>query len=298
MSTENIILYGCGDVGPVHEPVSVYSTLARPVLEKADIRFAQVERVYSERGSLQVHAEDGAHSRLKPAMSEVLSDCAFNVVSLASNHGMDWGEEALLDSIALFRKKGIKTVGAGHNLEEARQPAIIERNGVRVAILAYCSVLRDGYAAGPTKPGIAPLRVHTYYEPVEYQAGVPPRIVTIPYEEDLQGMVADIGKAKRSAHAVVVSLHWGVHFIPRLIAEYQTIVAKGAFDADFVEAQLSVVATSPVQEHLHRACVCCNDDFSEHGAQDASSTPARSANAPTNGADPHRAQGGCAVVAR
>ena len=225
-----IVLLGCGDVGPIHEPVGAYSTLAKPVLAAADIRFAQVERVYSERGALQVHS-GGGHSRVKPHMAQVFVDCAFDVVSLASNHAMDWGEDALLDTIEHFRHQGIAVAGAGRNLEEARRPAILERNGVRVAVLAYCSILQTGYAAGHHKAGIAPLRAHTYYEAFDYQAGVPPRVVTVPFEEDLAGMVADIAEARRSAQVVIVSLHWGIHFIPRIIADYQVAVAKAAFAA-------------------------------------------------------------------
>ncbi len=73
-------------------------------------------------------------------MSSVFNDCGFDVVSLASNHAMDWGPEAMLDTVQLFRKKGMAVVGAGANLKEARAPTIVERNGVHVAFLAYCSV--------------------------------------------------------------------------------------------------------------------------------------------------------------
>src|SRR5262249_12831858 len=98
-------------------------------------------------------------------------------------------------------------------------------------LLAYCSVLNKGYEAGPKEPGVAPLRAHTYYEPLEYQAGIPPKVVTVPYQEDLEGMVADIAAARKLANAVIVSVHWGIHYIPRMIADYQTIAAKAAFAA-------------------------------------------------------------------
>lgn len=227
---DEVVLLGCGDVGPIHEPVDGYATLAKPTLAGADIRFAQVERVYSEGGALQVHS-GGAHSRVKPHMASVFSDCGFDVVSLASNHAMDWGEDALLDTIELFQARGMQVIGAGRNLHEARRPAILERNGVRIAALAYCSILQTGYAAGPDKAGIAPLRAHTYYEPFDYQPGVPPRVVTVQYEEDLSGMMEDIAEARKTAHVVVLSLHWGIHFIPRVIADYQVAVAKAAFEA-------------------------------------------------------------------
>lgn len=230
MADNSIVLMGCGDVGPIHEPMDAYSVLAKPTLATADLRFAQVERVYSERGALQVHS-GGAHSRVKPHLASIFSDCGFDVVSLASNHAMDWGADAMLDTADLLRKRGLQVAGVGRNLHEARQPVIVERNGVRVAFLAYCSILQTGYAATHDKPGIAPLRAHTYYEPFDYQAGVPPHVVTVPYEDDLANMVADIAAAKQSVSVVVLSLHWGIHFIPRMIADYQTIAANAAFAA-------------------------------------------------------------------
>lgn len=230
VAKENIVLLGCGDVGPTKEPLDGYSTLVRPTLATADIRFGECERVYSERGTLQLQS-DSPHSRVKPHLASVFSDCGFDVVSLASNHAMDWGDDGLLDNIALFKKKSILTVGGGRNIEAARQPAMIEKNGVRVAILGYCSVQQEGCSAGPDKVGVAPLRARTYYESVDYQPGVAPKVLTIPYEEDIEGMVEDIAKAKKAAHAVVVSIHWGIHFVPRVIADYQPIAARAAFAA-------------------------------------------------------------------
>jgi hypothetical protein len=229
MTENSVVLLGCGDVGPIQEPMEAYSALVRPTLATADIRFAQAERVYSDRGAFQVGGL--SHGRLKPHMASVFSDCGFDVVSVAGNHAMDWGEEGLLDTIAILRDRGMQTVGAGRNLEEARRPAILERNGVRVAILAYCSILNERYEADPDRAGVAPIRVHTYYEAIENQPGIPPRVVTVPYEEDLAAMLEDISAAKKAANVVVLSLHWGVHFIPRLIADYQVIVANAAFDA-------------------------------------------------------------------
>jgi len=225
-----VTLLGCGDVGPIHEPVDAFAELASPILAQADIRVAQVERVYSERGAMQVHSGD-AHSRVAPHMTSIFSTCGFDVVSVASNHAMDWGPDALLDTLDVLNARGIRTIGAGRNLAAAREPAIVEKNGVRVAFLAYCSVLREGYAAKRDQPGVAPLRAHTFYTPAEYQPGMPPRIVSVPYEEDLAGMVEDIRAVRARADAVVVSLHWGLHFIPRAIADYQPVAARAAFEA-------------------------------------------------------------------
>jgi poly-gamma-glutamate synthesis protein (capsule biosynthesis protein) len=208
--------------------MDAYVELVRPTLEAADIRVAQCERVYSNRGALQVHS-GGGHSRVKPESASIFADCGFDIVSVASNHAMDWGEEALSDTISVLESLGIRAVGAGPNIAEARKPAIVERGGIKLGILAYCSVLHDGYAAGPNKAGVAPLRAHTYYEPMEYQPGTPPRVVTVPFQEDLEAMLEDIASTKSKADVVVLWLHWGIHFIPRTIADYQKTIARAAF---------------------------------------------------------------------
>jgi poly-gamma-glutamate synthesis protein (capsule biosynthesis protein) len=254
MDKNSIVLLGCGDVGPIHEPVAAYSTLAQPALAGADIRFAQIERIYSDRGALQLHAGVG-HSRVKPHMASLISDCGFDVVSFASNHAMDWGVDAFHDTIENIRKNGARVAGAGRNLKEARQPVIIERNGVRVAFLAYCSILNEGYAAGPDKPGIAPLRINTYYEARENQPGTPPRIVTIPHKKDLADAVEDIANAKKDAHIVVLSLHWGIHGNSRMMAEYQPEVAMAAFAAG-ADLILGHHAHIPKAIGVHAGKVC------------------------------------------
>src|SRR5262249_16324253 len=157
----------------------------------------------------------------------------------------------------LMQKKGIETAGGGRNLQEARRPAFIEKKGVRVAILAYCSVLEKDFAAGPNKPGCAPLRVHTYYETTDTQPGLPPRGVTVPYLEELEGMAEDIAKAKKEAHVVVVSFHWGLHHIPRAIADYQPVAAEAAFKAG-ADLILGHHAHVPKAISVHNGKVCFN----------------------------------------
>jgi poly-gamma-glutamate synthesis protein (capsule biosynthesis protein) len=253
MDTSTVVL-GVGDVGPIHEPIARYGELVRPVLAEGDIRFAQCERVYSDRGTLQFTG-GGEHTRLEPGMASIFSDCGFNVVSVASNHAMDWGADALLDTIDVLRGRGVQVIGAGRNLDEARAPAIVESKGVRVAFLAYCSILREGYEAGRTKAGVAPLRVHTSYRAFDYQPGIPPEVVTVPHEDDFAAMLDDIRQAKSRAHVVVVSLHWGIHYIPRMIAGYQPAVARAAFDAG-ADMIFGHHAHAPKAIGMHAGKVC------------------------------------------
>jgi poly-gamma-glutamate synthesis protein (capsule biosynthesis protein) len=162
-------------------------------------------------------------------MAQIFTDCGFDAVTIANNHMYDFGPEALLDTRALLLGKGIAVTGAGRDLDEARQPAIVERAGIKVGFLGYCSVIPEGGEAAPGKAGIAPLRVVTEYEPRGPHAAC--RVITRPAEEDMRMILDDIAALKRRVDIVVVAFHWGVIWVPRVIADYQVIAAHAAIDA-------------------------------------------------------------------
>jgi poly-gamma-glutamate synthesis protein (capsule biosynthesis protein) len=229
----SVTLMAGGDIGPVSGPTEEYAELIAPVLRQADLRFGQCERTYSKRGWEPQYSKGpgGQLTRLDPEMAGVWKAAGMDIISLASNHAMDWGPEAILDTAELFRGMGKHPVGAGRNAAEAHKPAIVECKGVKIAFLAYCSVLRDGQAAGETKAGIAAVRAHSYYAPEEFQPGTPPTIFTEPYEEDVRAMEEDIRRAKQQADVVIMSIHWGLRHIPKTICTYQPPVAHAAIDA-------------------------------------------------------------------
>ncbi|MDP2953859.1 MAG: CapA family protein [Chloroflexota bacterium] len=225
----DVSLYAVGDVSPDREDPESLLALAAPVIRQADIAFAQLETNLSERGTPQLHMLPGLRSH--PRNVAALTQAGFHVVSFASNHTLDWGEEALLDTIEVVRQNNIRIIGVGRNIAEARQPAILERKGTRVAFLAYNSVLPAGYEARADKSGCVPLRAYTSYGQVDWQAGTPPRIVTTADKDDLAAMVEDIRKVREGADVVVMSIHWGVHYIPSVIAMYQREVGHAAIEA-------------------------------------------------------------------
>jgi poly-gamma-glutamate synthesis protein (capsule biosynthesis protein) len=156
----------------------------------------------------------------------------FDVVSLASNHTMDWGQDPLLDTIKRMRADDIQTIGAGSDIDEARRAAIIERNGTRIAFIGYCAVPPKSYYAVPGRAGVAPMRAITHYEALEDdQPGTPCKIMTWPLQRDLDALVEDIKRVRSEADIVAVSLHWGIHHIRGQIADYQPMAAHAAIDA-------------------------------------------------------------------
>jgi hypothetical protein len=212
------------------EPESTFVHV-RDIIKGADIAFCQSESAYSDKGSMGSSGPRGAAPidlRGYPAFAAA----GFDVVSMASNHIMDWGRDALLDAIERMRRDGMHPVGAGKDIEEARQPVILERNGTKIAFLAYCSVAPVGYYAVPRRAGVAPMRGITHYEMLENdQPGTPCEIMSWPLPRDLKSLVDDVRRVRQQVDVVAVSLHWGVHFIRAMIADYQPVVAHAAIDA-------------------------------------------------------------------
>ena len=90
--SSEISFIGTGDCGPVHGPddgfpIERYSELVRPTLRSVDLRFANCERQYSERGANARAEGDGQpHGRQPPAMAQIFTDCGFDAVTIANNH--------------------------------------------------------------------------------------------------------------------------------------------------------------------------------------------------------------------
>lgn len=201
------------------------------ILRSADLVFGQLETSFAEKG---VRLPQARHAVLaRPEGAAALGRAGFDVISMAGNHVMDWGQEAFFETRGHLESAGISVVGAGANIVEARRPVIRTLgDGTRVAFLAYSSILPHSYWADERRPGCVPMRAFTVYEQIEHdQPGTPARVHTYPHREDLAAMEADIRAAKAEADVVLVSHHWGIHFVRAVIADYQRDVARAAIAA-------------------------------------------------------------------
>lgn len=234
---KTITVLAVGDVSVNREdPDSIFAHVS-PVIQSADVAFCQLETTYSKRG--QVPAEAPMVTlRVDPKNATAIRNAGFSVLSFAGNHALDYGTEALLDTLEVVKENGINPIGAGRNIEEARKPYITTCKGTRIAFLAYNSILPVGYWADVNRPGCAPMRasavtVHKLYEQVEpvYLYGGEDPILSFAQEGDKAAMIEDIKKAKAQADIVMVSMHWGIHFKEGEIAMYQKEVGYAALDA-------------------------------------------------------------------
>ncbi|GFE87506.1 CapA family protein [Steroidobacter agaridevorans] len=230
VDSDDVLIYAVGDIGPSRPDPDTLFDYVRPTLQRADVAFMQLELPISERGARlpQVRHTDRSPKAAAPALRRA----GFTVASMAGNHCMDWGADAMFDTVHALRESGLSVVGVGANIAEARKPVIGEVKGRRVAFLAYSSILPMGFWAEENRPGCAPMRAWTIYEQVEHdQPGTPSRVHTFPNRDDLKALTDDIRKIRKEVDFVAVSLHWGIHFIPGAIADYQRDVGHAAIDA-------------------------------------------------------------------
>lgn len=160
-------------------------------LNLGDVVFANLETPLTD----SRHGLDNTRKivlKAEPEAVVALTVAGINLISLSNNHILDYYEKGLFDTMELLDQNEIKHAGAGKNIEEARTPAIIEKNGLKIALFAYTSMAEltyagkpyQNYAAGPEKSGLVQNRYETIRE--------------------------DILKIRDEVDLVAVSLHWGV----------------------------------------------------------------------------------------
>jgi poly-gamma-glutamate capsule biosynthesis protein CapA/YwtB (metallophosphatase superfamily) len=225
------IVLATGDIAPDRDDPDSCFSATRDLLHSADLVFGQLETSFADAGTRLPQARHAVLTA--PQAAGAVARAGFDVISCAGNHCLDWGNDALLQTLANLRGHGVDVVGAGHNIAAARAPVVRTlEDGTRVAFLAYCSILPSAYWAEENRPGCAPMRAHTVYQQMEMdQPGTPARIHTFAHRDDVEAMQRDIRAAKQAADVVLVSQHWGIHFVRASLADYQREVARAAVRA-------------------------------------------------------------------
>jgi poly-gamma-glutamate capsule biosynthesis protein CapA/YwtB (metallophosphatase superfamily) len=150
----------------------------------------------------------------KPKAVESLKYAGFNLLNLANNHILDYYDRGLFDTLDILDSNGIMHAGAGKNINEAREPAVIEKNGIKTALISYTDMSEYFYAGNPS----------INFAAEENKAGVAPR--------KLESILEDIDKIRKSVDILMVSLHWGVeesfHVQPEQVEFAHQLIDKGA----------------------------------------------------------------------
>jgi poly-gamma-glutamate synthesis protein (capsule biosynthesis protein) len=122
-----------------------------PVLRNADAVFANLESPIAA-GPLKANKVKTFHFRADPATVKVLTAAKVRFVCLANNHTMDFGAEALVQTIGVLDAAGIAHAGAGRNRAEAEAPALVPVGDMTVGVIAATDNMRT-FAATAERGG-------------------------------------------------------------------------------------------------------------------------------------------------
>jgi Bacterial capsule synthesis protein PGA_cap len=166
------------------DPATAMGPIAT-VLRGADLAMVNLETAITTRGTAAVKKYV---FRAPPTAFTALRSAGVDVVTMANNHGEDYGPVGLQDTLAAATTAHFPVVGIGQNVDAAFAPYEVTLKGERVAIIGATQVLDAALAyawsAGPNRPGLA-------------SAYNVPRLL------------AAVRAARAVSDTVVVYLHWG-----------------------------------------------------------------------------------------
>ncbi len=175
------------------DPAAVFRPMASR-LAAADVTVGNLESTLSKSGA---PTQGGDSFGADPGVLAGLELAGFDVLSVANNHLGDYGERAIGETVAELRDGGFRPVGGGTNLARARQPAIVERKGVRIGFIATDSI-GETPAATASRPGTNRVDAPPRTGPLDRRA--------------LSRVAADIRSLDEQVDLVVVLPHWGTQY--------------------------------------------------------------------------------------
>lgn len=172
-----------------HEPPAYPWGDTLPVFQRADWRICNLECVLSDRGKPWAAYEKAFHFRSAARNVAALTAAPVNAVSLANNHVLDYGEEALLQMLEALDEAKIVYSGAGVDIIQASQMAVAEILDRRLGLMAFTDN-EPPWEATPHHPGI-------FYVPVDLG------------DARAQGLFRMVRERSATVDLLIVSAHWG-----------------------------------------------------------------------------------------
>lgn len=199
------------------EPQRLVAPEVRDVVADADIFVLNLECCISTRGSPWPDPRKPFFFRAPPAAVRMLAWLGVDCVTLANNHALDFGEDALMDTRAHLEEAGIQAVGAGDDEQQARAPALLDAGEWRLAVFGVADHPPD-FAAEAGRPGVAF---------ADLREAVPRWLLDACADHGGHG-----GHGGHTADAVLVTPHWGPNMapgpVPHVRSAAATLVDAGA----------------------------------------------------------------------
>lgn len=172
------------------------------LLKSSDFNFANLESPFSKSDAFT--AKNTLVFNAPKANVAGLKEYNFAVLNLANNHAFDQGKDGIDITAEVLDNNGLLHMGTGETLEEAWTPAIIEKNGIKIAFIgASYSSVNDG---GKT--------LNNYVARIE----------------DVDRLTAQVSRLKSSVDFIVVTMHAGTEYTPKA-NQSQIDFARAAIDA-------------------------------------------------------------------
>lgn len=210
-------------------PMEPYFEGTREILGEQDVLIGHVETPHTTRNlpsCIDIQAPPS-----NPQHLEVLADIGFDIATVAGNHLYDCGPYGVIDTVEKLKELGIHPAGGGANIMEAKKPAIVEKDGLKIGVLSYNATgPRLGWATSQ-KPGANYVKVETSYVPARDMPGCPAKVYTFIWEQDIRKLQEEVANLKKQVDIAVVVFHkgnGGDH--PRLDA-YEQPMCYAALDA-------------------------------------------------------------------
>lgn len=230
-----VVIALTGDIYPTRPltPLPAEVRAVFDILRNADVAVGNFEISLTDKGA---PLEKLLAIRANPEVVRDLPELGLDVVTVANNHAIDYGWDALRDSMDRLQATGLRVVGAGSTVAEAMQPTVVTVDGARIGIIAFSCLLPAGMAAAPNRPGLSPIHVHSAYEiDSTYQMEEPGELAIVkvrtwPDDSDLRSACDAVRSLKSECDFAIVSIHWGFGSGEQL-ADYQWPVARALIDA-------------------------------------------------------------------
>jgi poly-gamma-glutamate capsule biosynthesis protein CapA/YwtB (metallophosphatase superfamily) len=201
---------GVGDVLRRDPGTQLFAPELAEIVRGADLFVLNLECCISERGARFPDPHKPFFFRAPPVAADALSALGVDCVTLANNHALDYGPQALLDTLEHLDRAGIGLVGAGVDERAARAARLLERAGVRLRVVGVTDH-PAAYAARPDEPGVA-------YADLGREA--------------VPAWLREAARPGDDADATLVTPHWGPNMrsepVPHVRAAARALVDAGA----------------------------------------------------------------------
>ncbi|MGD8545784.1 MAG: CapA family protein [Candidatus Bathyarchaeota archaeon] len=173
-----------------------------PELYDKDLSVANLECPLTERNS--PITKSGPNLKAHPKTVDCLKAGGFDIANLANNHILDYGCDAVDETIQLLKANNIKSVGAGSNLSTAQKPLRVKVGKKTIMFLGFAQ--NEFNCAYEMNAGAWPL------DPITN--------------------ISKIRKAKDESDIVIVLVHGGNEYnpvpSPRIVNTYRAYIDAGA----------------------------------------------------------------------